>query len=355
MPEPAPVAPLPARDDALIALLAGPKPVEPTPQAPSLLQKIALALQGFGAGTQGQGPQFLAGLREERERPQREFKAATDQYEQRRAGAVEFAERRRASEQEQTQRRADEQSEREFRHWVQRTGATDARALEELRQSFETQRDARRAESERVEQERRELAQRRRDAGLIARDAAKLGAAPQLAKEIGEYWAGIRESLSPAAAKFESTQARLAEMRLRGASSGGRTGASNAAMRVAQEIEAAKGELISLQQRGSDPRRERAIRTRIDKAIGRARAFPGQLLAGFGEGDWPFVKYWNGREFVGLVNDGGAAPGTQQQRTQMDFDLTGDASQGPTDAEVQAYARRFNIPVEQARQELARQ
>lgn len=42
----------------------------PSP-APGVLQKIALALQGFGAGFQGQGPQFLAGLREQREGPRR--------------------------------------------------------------------------------------------------------------------------------------------------------------------------------------------------------------------------------------------------------------------------------------------
>ncbi len=46
--------------------------VAPPPKAPGFLGKLALGLQGFGAGVQGQGPQFLAGLREERERPARE-------------------------------------------------------------------------------------------------------------------------------------------------------------------------------------------------------------------------------------------------------------------------------------------
>lgn len=41
----------------------------PAPKPPGLLGKIGLFLQGFGAGTQGQGPQFLANLKAERERP----------------------------------------------------------------------------------------------------------------------------------------------------------------------------------------------------------------------------------------------------------------------------------------------
>lgn len=41
----------------------------PAPKPLGVLQKIALALQGFGAGTQGQGPEFLANLKAQRERP----------------------------------------------------------------------------------------------------------------------------------------------------------------------------------------------------------------------------------------------------------------------------------------------
>lgn len=347
-PEPAPVAPLPARDESLIEQLTGPRPVAPVTQPDSLLQKIALALQGFGAGTQGYGPQFLAGLREERERPQREFRAATEAFEANRRRAVEIAEDKRQRERGEIQRRADIQSDREFDMWVRRTGVEDQKALEQLRQTFELERDARRAQAERLEQERRETVQRRRDAGLIARDAAKLGASPQLAKEIGEYWSGLRESLSPAAAKFESTQARLAEMRLRRDSLGvgGRASSSNAALKAAQEVEAAKGALISLQQRGGDPRQERAIRTRIDRAIGRLRSFPGQLEGGLDSGGWPWVKIWDGQKFVGIVPDSAPAPGPQQPQQQMTFDLN--ASQQPqrptrTMAQIRAAASAAGI------------
>lgn len=47
----------------------------PPPKPLGLLGKIALGLQGFGAGVQGQGPQFLAALKAERERPAREAQA----------------------------------------------------------------------------------------------------------------------------------------------------------------------------------------------------------------------------------------------------------------------------------------
>jgi len=52
--------------------------VPPPPKPLGLLQKIALGLQGFGAGVQGQGPQFLAALKAERERPAREAQARRD-------------------------------------------------------------------------------------------------------------------------------------------------------------------------------------------------------------------------------------------------------------------------------------
>jgi hypothetical protein len=61
--------------------LAGPAPVAPAAPKPlSTLQKIALALQGYGAGVQGQGPQFIAQLREQRERPQREYQQRLEDY-----------------------------------------------------------------------------------------------------------------------------------------------------------------------------------------------------------------------------------------------------------------------------------
>jgi hypothetical protein len=173
---------------------------------------------------------------------------------------------------------------------------------------------------------------------------------------LGRYWAGLKDSLSPAAAALDKRLAGLGDVKMRrGMGGGGTGGASNAALKAVQAVEAAKGELIALQQRGGDPRQERAIRTRIDRAVGRLSAFPGQAQGGLDSQGYPWAKIWNGQQFVGIVPDSASSPGTQQPRAQMDFDLTGNSQQGPTDAEVQAYARRFNIPVEQARQELARQ
>src|SRR5262245_1198508 len=50
----------------------------PPPKPLGLLDKIALGLQGFGAGVEGQGPQFLAALQARRERPAREAQARRD-------------------------------------------------------------------------------------------------------------------------------------------------------------------------------------------------------------------------------------------------------------------------------------
>src|SRR5215813_10559681 len=47
----------------------------PPPKPLGLLGKIALGLQGFGAGVAGQGPQFLEALRARQERPAREAQA----------------------------------------------------------------------------------------------------------------------------------------------------------------------------------------------------------------------------------------------------------------------------------------
>ncbi|MCI0659650.1 MAG: hypothetical protein L0220_01115 [Acidobacteria bacterium] len=76
----APVTPDPTIMQQLMQF-APPRPVEPVAQPVSTLQKIALALQGFGAGVQGRGPQFLAQLQEQREKPQREYRQQVERYE----------------------------------------------------------------------------------------------------------------------------------------------------------------------------------------------------------------------------------------------------------------------------------
>lgn len=152
-PEPAPIAPMRPRNQSLIEQLTGPRPVAPVEQPVSLLQKIALALQGFGAGVQGQGPQFLAGLREERERPMREFRAATEQFEDRRRRAIGFDEELRRREQQDVQRQADIQSGREFQLFEleQRDRMQEARDLRTQARQLEI--EDRRAKAEERKQE----------------------------------------------------------------------------------------------------------------------------------------------------------------------------------------------------------
>lgn len=364
-PEPAPIAPSPPLDTALIEQLAGPEPQAPVVEPASLIIRIARALQGFGAGTQGQGPQFLANLQEQRERPQREFRAATESYQQRRAAGVEFAERRRAQQQEQTQRRADEQSEREFRQWVARTGVQDQVALEQLRQTFELERDARKAEADRRETERRDRVQQEREARQIENQYFGLSKNRALSVELGRYWAGLKDTLSPAAAKLDARLQQVGDVKMRramGSGSGSGQGVGKAALRAAQEVESAKGQLIELARRGGGTEREQqAVRTRIDKALGALRRFPGQVEGGVDANGWPWVKLTTAQGSAALPGFGaeGAPAPAQQPQEQMYFDLRGGApSVGPqgqtktiTYAQIRAAAAEAGIPFEEAVQQ----
>jgi hypothetical protein len=169
--QPAPVPPsLPAPVDAdairsRFAGMAGPEPVAPTVEPTSLIIRVARALQGFGAGVQGQGPQFLEGLRQERERPQREFRAQKERFDTRKqelqfAGeqAVLSAEDRRA---QRTQQLLDKQADRDFEESIKRAGLKSAEAIAQMRAAFDLERDARKAEFERQEQARKDAKDRK--------------------------------------------------------------------------------------------------------------------------------------------------------------------------------------------------
>lgn len=169
--QPAPVpAPLPGPVDAdairsRFAGMAGPEPVAPTVEPTSMIIRIARALQGFGAGVQGQGPQFLEGLRQERERPQREFRAQKERFDTRKqelqfAGeqAVLSAEDRRA---QRTQQLLDKQADRDFEESIKRAGLKSAEAIAQMRAAFDLERDARKAEFERQEQARKDAKDRK--------------------------------------------------------------------------------------------------------------------------------------------------------------------------------------------------
>lgn len=290
----APVAPAPALDQSLIEQLTGPRPVAPVTQPVSLLQKIALALQGFGAGVEGRGPQFLAQLDEQRQRPQREFQAATEQYESNRRRAVGIAEDKRQGERADIQRRADIQSGREFQLYEGELRDRRQEARDLRLQAAALEREERKVEGERLEQERKQKAQQERDARLIARDFGKVGAPPAVAKNLGDYYAGLTDKLSPEAAKFESAQARLADIRARKAATGGTgtsAGDTNAAT-LEMQFNALKARFLNAEKPTQGmPRGDRALMDRI------AAQFPAVMnkLEKLGwevgyDGIYPYIK-----------------------------------------------------------------
>src|SRR5262245_12190761 len=69
----APAAPALPLDMNFINQYAGPAPVAPVIQQPGFLDKLSTALLGVSAGLQGYGPQYAQSVREERQRPQREY------------------------------------------------------------------------------------------------------------------------------------------------------------------------------------------------------------------------------------------------------------------------------------------
>ena len=175
-PQPVPPAlPGPVDAEAIrsqFAGMAGPEPVAPTVEPTSMIIRIARALQGFGAGVQGQGPQFLAGLREEAEAPQREFRARKERFDARKqdlavAGeqAVLTAEDRRA---QRTQNLLDKQADRDFEESIKRSGFKSQDAIAQMRAAFDLERDARKAEFERQEQERKDAKERKIQIGKQA-------------------------------------------------------------------------------------------------------------------------------------------------------------------------------------------
>lgn len=208
---------------------AGPEPVRPTLAPTSTLQRIAVALQGFSAGVQGRGGEFVNNLVEQRDRPIREYEAQKRQFDERRSQlgliGAQAAERDAERRQTRAQSVADEKADREFKTWLQRAKITDEAAIQQARQAFDLQKIR---EQERIVDERQQAqikAQQQKDARTFASAYRKAGAG-QFAKELGDYDAGLIDKLSSEAAKWESAQARLAEIRANRLASGGGAGAA---------------------------------------------------------------------------------------------------------------------------------
>jgi hypothetical protein len=300
-PEPAPVAPSPAIDQSLIERLTGPRPVAPTPEPAPFIVRIARALQGFGAGVQGQGPQFLENLREQREAPMRRYEAEQNIYQNRRAQAVEFAERKQEREQDRIQRQAEQQAERDFNLYLKRTGITDEAAIAHLKQGFDL---AQLRERERIADERLDKQQRLKfgeDLGaqikfykangvkdptqarrLALNDFADV--AGQLGIDVPELTKADNAVLGKVGAQIDPPN-RLS----RGGAAVGGGSRLKAAEKAANDFEAARAAVVSAIQRG-DVRAEQLHRRQLDKTFGRLQQFGDLIESGYGEGGWPYQK-----------------------------------------------------------------
>jgi len=201
LPRPAPSAPIPlapvptlgplSTDTALAFAAQNPEPVPPrfitptlpdaslinqevgaapTPPAPrSRAERIFNAIAGFGAGVQGQGPQFLAQLQE----PQRRYEAQLERYQGRRTEAMERAERRAEREAAQANRANELAYERDYKMWLAKNNDRSDEAKERMRQAFINERDARQARLEADRDQRRELATFKRQIALQIDDRIK--------------------------------------------------------------------------------------------------------------------------------------------------------------------------------------
>src|SRR5262245_20853056 len=302
MPQPAAPVGLPPLDQNLIAQIAGPPPVQ---QQPSFLDKLGAVLSGIGAG-----PQYGMQLREQRERPQRE-------YQQRRLAGTEVALRRQEQQQAEQQRRADSQSERQFQVWLKKTGVEDAEAKEKLRQAFEIQKIR---ELERIADEKQQTqikaANDKQARGIAAELISKEGAPPNIADNLSQHIVN-GTPLSPAAEKFRSVQANKALAQIarlqrltgggEGSGGGGFAGASKKAVNAVKQFEAAKQKYVEAVATGNARGKEQGgleLR-RLFRALAK---FP-EIETGYDQsGQYPYAKIRTPQGSIGLVPQQAASP-----------------------------------------------
>lgn len=285
-PPPAPSLPL-DRDiiERHLALL-GPAPTPPPATQPSRLQRIALALQGFGAGVQGQGPQFLAALNEQRERPQREFEEQQRQFDRQKLQlglrGLEAAQSAEDKRQARQQAEADRNFELDVADRARQLGFDNQVEIEKLRDAMLTKRQ--REDDERAA----ELARGQAEA---ARQKEIRAQTDRLFDDFKGEKAGISRAQARRFANFEvlgvplTAQDRkaydrtVAPIRQGGTTAGGRE-------KLAR-FETLKGQLGAARARG-DVDAERAIIKRLDEMAAR---MPSYIETGYDPtGMWPFAK-----------------------------------------------------------------
>jgi hypothetical protein len=221
--------------------LAGPAPVAPTPQPVSTLDRIAAALQGVQAGFQGRGGEFVAGLREQRERPQREFEQKQRDYEQRKLSLGLTGTQAAMSAEEKRQARVTGEADRQFdldvKRRAQQLGFDNEIEIAKLRDAMESKRNREQAE---LQTQRDKDVFRRsilKDIGEKAAEFKKLGAgsfADEIARDSFRSSLGdLGEEVKPLSAGGQKAlalvNAKIAKLTGGGSVGGGRGGADNQA------------------------------------------------------------------------------------------------------------------------------
>lgn len=327
-PELPPTAPLPAADAGFIDRYSGPAPVAPVVSDPSTLDKIVAALGGFSAGARGQGAEYAEQIRQQREAPFRRYERQQEQYQDRRTRAFELDTRRRERQQEIDTRQAERQAEREFNVWQNDRQFMNQTARDQAERAFRIEQDAKRAREEIAEQQRREQRQREVDAKQIENQYFGLSKNRMLSRELGAYWSGLKESLSPAAARLDQQLAGLGQVRMRqaagGGAGGGRTGASNAAVQALERFNQAKQALIGAIQKG-DGKSADAYRETMNRAYKSLARFPGQIRLVTSDPNWPYA------ELIGAGAPTAAAQPTGKVITRAEM-----AALGITEAQARA-------------------
>jgi len=209
----APTAPMGRVDQGFINNYAGPAPTPPVVQQPSTLEKIGAILSGIGIG-----PEYGMALREERQRPQREYQAKLERYQGARREGIQLEERRRERQQEMETRQAQEQSRRDFEIAAHKTNITDQTAQMYLAHALQLDRDAKQQAAQAQAAQEVEQKQLRLKAADLAKAYRLAGAIDPAgkadwAKELAETDLHLRDKASPGALRWLSAHVRLEQAR----------------------------------------------------------------------------------------------------------------------------------------------
>jgi len=313
------------------------------PQQPSGLQRVANALIGFGAGIQGNGPQFLNYLQQ----PQQIYQAQNEAYQQRRGAGLELAERRADREAAQANQIAEAQYQREFAAWQRNNADADAMTKLKAQQAFQMQRDAAKYAADQKAAIAKDQAAKATLRDNIAtkygtQDFAPANVATELADAIvygkpisaaTEKWRSVRAD--KAQAQADKLQAQIGRLNAAG---GAGVALSRRAQAALANFNGALEELKGIYARGENDKgpnptgKETPVRQKLDVMLGRLQPFSNVINSGVGTGGWPYAQPRN-------------APA--QPAAQATQPTTGKTA---TQADLQEFVRQNGGTIEQARQ-----